>query len=286
MKFLDIKTDFAFKKVFGSEDSKERLISFLNSIVYADESEKIIDLTILDPYNIPKLKGMKDTYVDVKAKLDNDTKVIIEMQILPHEGLEKRILYNMAKNYSSQLVKGDKYQLLNPVIALTIVNFTMFDDLSSCVSRFKLLEKTKFTDYSDDFELIFVELPKFNKELNELVNIEDEWIWFVKNAGSLECIPSEMSPSVKDALETANEANMSEEELELQKQKKDFIYIQDASISLALKKGLEKGREEGKKEAMVEMAISLLDLLDDEMIASKTKLTIQEVRTLRKSSTS
>ena len=56
----------------------------------------IIDLTIEDPYNVPKLQGMKDTSVDVKATLDDKTKVIIEMQILNHDGLESRILYNTA----------------------------------------------------------------------------------------------------------------------------------------------------------------------------------------------
>ncbi len=281
MKFLDIRTDFAFKKVFGSEESKGRLISFLNSIVYDGCAEKIIDLVIVDPYNIPKLEGMKDTYVDVKAELDNGTKVIIEMQVLPHAGFEKRILYNMAKNYSSQLLKGEKYHLLNPVIALTIVDFTMFDDLEGYVNRFKLMDKEKFTNYSDDFELVFVELPKFTKVLSELENIEDEWIWFVKNAGSLEYIPSSVSADVKDAFEIANEANMSIEELDLQQRKKDFIFIQENSITLAHNNGLKQGIEQGKKEAMVEMAISLLDVLDDETIALKTKLSVADINALR-----
>jgi len=93
MKFLDVKTDFAFKKVFGSTDSKDILISFLNSVIEFDNKQKITDLTIVDPYSIPLLKGMKDTYVDVKAELSDKSRVIIEMQVLNHEGFEKRILY-------------------------------------------------------------------------------------------------------------------------------------------------------------------------------------------------
>jgi len=118
MNFLDVKTDYAFKKVFGSENSKEILISFLNAIIYDDSKNKIKDLTIVDPYNIPMIKGVKDTLVDVKAILDDDTKVIIEMQVLNHSGFEKRVLYNAAKNYSIQLDKSEAYHLLNPVIAL------------------------------------------------------------------------------------------------------------------------------------------------------------------------
>ena len=89
MKFLDIKTDFAFKKVFGSVDSKDLLISFLNATIDFENNRKIGDLTIVDPYNIPMLKGMRDTFVDVKAELDDGRRVIIEMQVLNHEGFEK-----------------------------------------------------------------------------------------------------------------------------------------------------------------------------------------------------
>jgi predicted transposase/invertase (TIGR01784 family) len=71
MQFLDIKTDFAFKKVFGSEESKDVLISFLNAIITFDQHETIVDLSIADPYQIPLIKGMKDSYVDIKALLSN-----------------------------------------------------------------------------------------------------------------------------------------------------------------------------------------------------------------------
>jgi len=74
MKFLDVRTDFAFKKVFGSTKSKPSLISFLNSVIDFDGKCEITDLNIVDPYNIPQLKGMKDTFVDVKALLSNNTK--------------------------------------------------------------------------------------------------------------------------------------------------------------------------------------------------------------------
>jgi len=87
-----------------------------------------------------KLKEMKETTVDVKATLTDKTKVIIEMQVLNHDGFESRILYNAAKNYANQLDKGTKYTLLNPVIALTIVNFKMFS-FDKYKSLFRLLEK-------------------------------------------------------------------------------------------------------------------------------------------------
>jgi len=182
MNFLDVKTDYAFKKVFGSENSKKLLISFLNALVYDNKKIKIKDLSIVDPYHNSIITGVKSSFVDVKAILDDDTKVIIEMQVLNHKGFEKRVLYNAAKNYSIQLNKSDDYHLLNPVIALSIVDFNMFDDSLEVITNFKLLEKKQLLNYNDDIELIFVELPKFTKELDNLENIKEQWIYFVKNA--------------------------------------------------------------------------------------------------------
>jgi len=250
MNFLDIKTDFAFKKVFGSEGSKDLLISFLNSVIEFDQQQTITDLTIVDPYSIPLLKGMKDTFVDVKAELSDNTKVIIEMQVLNHEGFEKRVLYNAAKNYSLQLKKGDPYHLLNPVIALTITDFILFKNTDELINNFKLLEKNHFIQYSDDIELIFIELPKFHKTEAELSSIQDKWLYFIKNAGNLDYIPKNLNQELEKAFNIANEANLSEEELELQHKKKDFIYIQKSSIEFATKTGMEQGLEKGLQQGL------------------------------------
>ena len=297
MNFLDVKTDYAFKKVFGSEDSKDKLISFLNAIVYENKKTKIKDLTIVDPYNIPLLDGMKNSFVDVKAILDDDTKVIIEMQVLNHQGFEKRVLYNLAKNYSVQLNKTGDYHLLNPVIALNIVDFIMFKDSSKIITNFKLLEKEEFIDYSDDIELIFVELPKFKKELQELKTIADQWIYFIKNAESLEYIPNNLDKIIQNSLDALNEANLTKDELETQHKRKEFISIQKLAILKAtndglakgleqgiergIKQGIEKGIEKGIEQEKINIAKNLLDILDDEIISLKTGLEVQKIQSLR-----
>ena len=305
MNFLDVKTDYAFKKVFGSVDSKDKLISFLNAIVYENKKIKIKDLTIEDPYNIPLLDGMKNSFIDVKAILDDNTKVIIEMQVLNHQGFEKRVLYNLAKNYSVQLNKAEDYHLLNPVIALNIVDFIMFKDSFKIITNFKLLEKEEFIDYSDDIELIFIELPKFKKELEDLQTIADQWIYFIQNAGSLEYIPKNLDKIIQNSLNVLNEANLTKDELEIQHKRKEFISIQKLAILKAtndgLTKGLEQGVEKGIKQGIekgikqgikqgiekgieqrnIEIAKNLLDILDNETISLKTGLEVKKIENLR-----
>ena len=290
MVFINPKTDFAFKKIFGSEENKDILIGFLNALLYQGRAI-IKDLEILNPYQAPKIKGVKDTYLDVKAQLENGKTVIVEMQVLNVEGFEKRILYNAAKAYSIQLNRGEEYDLLNPVIALTITNFKMFE-FEKMISAFVMKEKELSTDYGDnDLELVFVELPKFKKKLEELETITDNWLYFIKMAKKLDTVPPNMEKiiEINRAFQVAKEANLTPEELEELQQREMFIQDQFNAVKLARRlaleegrsEGLEEGVEKGKKEKEIEIAQQLLSVLDDETISRTTGLSLEEVKKLR-----
>jgi len=281
MRFLDVKTDYAFKKVFGSAESKPILISFLNALIGFPKGREVTDLIIVDPYQIPMLQGMKDTYVDVKATLADGRGVIVEMQVLNVRGFEQRILYNAAKSYSRQLREGEDYTLLNPVIALTLTDFTLFEADTVC-SRFLLLEKERFIQYRDDIELIFFELPKFTKDEAQLATIQDKWLYFIKNAGSLNVVPKVLDEKpIQDAFAIANTAAMSPEDLEQQERRHDFIRLQRGSQAKAFEDGQASGRAEGEQAKALAVARNLLPMLEDAAIAAATGLSEETVARMR-----
>jgi predicted transposase/invertase (TIGR01784 family) len=283
MKFINPKTDFAFKKIFGSEQSHEVLISFLNGLLY-DGVSKIQSLDILNPYQAPRIRGMKDTYLDVKAILQDGTSVIIEMQVLNVEGFEKRILYNAAKAYSTQLGTGEDYTLLNPVIALTITDFTMFDDPDRYRSCFVLKEKDFLLNYPTyDLELVFVELPKFKRSLDELATLMEQWLFFLKNAPKLQSIPTSMGqvPALQQAFTMASTVNLSLEDLEDLEKRERFIHDQRNAIKLAVRQGVAQGVEQGDRRAQARIARELLPLLGDEAISQTTGLSLDDVQVIR-----
>jgi predicted transposase/invertase (TIGR01784 family) len=284
--YINPKTDFAFKKIFGSKESKDILISFLNAILY-NEQDAIQDLIILDPYQAPRIKGIKDSYLDVKATLQDGKTVIIEMQVLNVLGFEKRVLYNAAKAFSIQLGVGEDYTLLNPVIALTITDFEMFAGNDRIISRYRLKEKDDLTDYSDDIELVFVELPKFTKALEELESLVEKWLYFLKSANQLETVPLTMKaiPALNHAFTVAQQSRLSRKELEILEKRQMFLHDNRNAILKAkqdgLKEGQLKGRQEGRQEERLEIARQLLDVLDIETISQKTGLTAAQIQALR-----
>ena len=286
MKFISPKVDYAFKKIFGSEQSKEVLISFLNAIIY--NGDKIIQsLTIANPYNPGQAITLKDTYLDIKAVLANGSVVIIEMQIARVTAFSKRIVYNLSKAYSNQLGIGENYLILNPVIGVTITDFILFNNTPDVINQFVFQEKNKNFEYPDpELQLIFVELPKFKKSLSELTSLSDKWIYFLKEAASLDNIPNNLGDvsEIELALNIANQAKMTVEELEVVERRGIMLQDEKGRITYAAEQGEEKGREKGRLQEAIALVMRLLNKRFGEVpevISTKVeRLPLQELENL------
>ena len=130
----------------------------------------------------------------------------------------KRVSYNLTKAYANQLIKAKHHLRLKPVIAVTITDFILFQDKEKVINKFVFKEKEEnFEVLDQEFQLIFVELPKFKKILSELTSLSDKWIYFLKEANSLDSIPKSLEEvsEIELALNLANQANMTVDELRL-----------------------------------------------------------------------
>ena len=252
MRFIDPKIDFAFKKIFGSSDSKDILINFLNAILY--EAQPLIeDLEIIDSQPENPTLGVQETRLDVKATINGDRIALVEIQLINVPSFGNRVLYNAAKSYSQQLTGKDRYERLKTVISVKIADFEMFENQPEFMSRFVFQEKEQQLECPDTaIELVFIELPKFSKELAALETTADQWIYFIKNTSTLETVPETMSavPEIQKAFKIAREDNFTQEELrELQKQE---LWIQDQQIAIEI------AREQVTKTAQLSLILRQL----------------------------
>jgi predicted transposase/invertase (TIGR01784 family) len=266
MKFVDIKNDVAFRKIFGNENKKEGLISFLNAVLFQDYN-KIVDVDILTPFQLPEIKGGKVTIVDVKAKDQNGRTFIIEMQVAEADGFDSRVLYYASKSYSAQIQRGDEYEKLKPIFFIGILNFSATEN-PSYLSRHKVTDTETGQQFIKDIEFNFIELPKFNKKSNELETIIEQWIYFIKNAENLEVIPENISDKgLMSAYEEASKHNWTQEELDAY----DYAFMREQD---------EKGRitkvqkDFGRK--LIKRGFANIDIVED------TGLTNEQIEDLRK----
>jgi predicted transposase/invertase (TIGR01784 family) len=249
MKFIDPRIDFAFKKIFGGEDTKDILANFIESLLGLSGNKKLKNITILDPFSAPRVKGLKISIIDVKCTDLSGVSYIVEMQVKKTKAFFKRIQYNAAKTYANQIAKGEDYPKLNQVIAITITGFTLFEELDAYVTRHATRETETGKEYLSEIIYYVVELSKFEKKIEIPDNVLDKWIWFIKYASEIEEIPNNMKEEVfVHAFEKARVANMSPLELEYYDKASMAIADEIGALELAKEEGEEKGRKEGIKE--------------------------------------
>ncbi len=283
MTFADPKNDLAFKKIFGDENHKDILISFLNATLDFKNQKAIVDVTLANPYQVPRIPELKETILDIKATNKEGENFIVEMQKKDLGDFTKRSLYYTSKAYVAQLPKGNNYTILKKVYFIGILNFNIFEN-ENYVSRHLIINQETNTQDLDDFEFTFIELPKFNKELNELNSILDKWIYFLKNASTFTMIPKEYHTikEFKTAFDIVTQTAWNAKELEVYEYMalKEFDEIN--ALMTAERKGMERGLEKGMENKTLEIAKNSISKgLDNETISIITGLDEEVVQSLR-----
>jgi predicted transposase/invertase (TIGR01784 family) len=215
MKFADVKNDIAFRKIFGNENRSETLISFLNAVLGFEGEDKIETVTILNPYQLPKLRGGKVSILDVRATDQRKQQFIVEMQVAEQIGFGKRVLYYLSKAYVSQIKRADQYRKLKPTYFIGILGDFSHTKNPHYISRSRILDIDTGEPTLTDVEFNFIELQKFNKKLTELRSLSDKWIYFIKNAADLRVIPTDLDDEgLLSAYEEANQQTWTQEEID------------------------------------------------------------------------
>lgn len=267
MRFADIKNDVAFRKIFGNKKKTICLISFLNAVLGLEGSNRVVKVTLIDPYLVPRIKGEKASIIDVRATDMRGRQFIIEMQIADKKGFVKRVQYYTAKDYSLQILKGDEYVLLNPTYFIGILNFP-FGNNPSYYTKHLTTDQETGEHLLADMQYAFIQLTKFKKKEKDLVTMVDKWAYFLKNASKLKLIPENTDDEgLKEAYEEAEMFNWSKEML--------MSYTVAGMREQDARGELEKAKDDG-----IEMVARNL-LAEGSMVSSVskvTKLSIEDVQ--------
>ena len=249
MQFIDPRTDYAFKRIFGSKEGRGPLISMLNAVMGLEGDRAVTEVTIDNPYQPPPVVGLKRSFLDVKAQDAQGTRYLIEMQVEPVREFAKRIVYNASKAYVGQLASGKEYWTLTQVVAITFCDFVMFDEFEHYLSNHRVREEMTSRAYLDEVRYYFVELPKFHLAEEELSTALERWCFFLKHAGSLDHMPLSLAAEpFATALHIAERSNLTPQEWAEYDEAAVHLQDQKGKIEYALEKGLTLGRQEGREE--------------------------------------
>jgi len=290
-RYIDPFTDFGFKWLFGTEENKELLISFLNDLL--DIEDKIVDI---EYRNLEKL-GLniidRKAIFDVFCTDEKNNNFIVELQRSKQKYFKDRSVYYTSFPIQEQSKRGDWDYELKKVYFVGILEFNMVENEhnDNYLTKVQLCDTATNEPFYEKLTYYYIEMPKFKKSEEELSNHLDYWLYTLSNINNLDKIPQSFKDDklIHQAFDVAEFLALpKEQQFSYQQDLKarlDYKNVMDYAKEMAKEEGLQEGLKEGKevglKEAKIDIAKNLLDILDDEIISLKTGLSIDLINKLR-----
>ncbi|MBM2815020.1 MAG: hypothetical protein HW421_1782 [Ignavibacteria bacterium] len=287
-KYINPFTDFGFKKLFGEEINKDLLKDFLNELL-KEEQGQIKELTYLKTEHLGVTDLDRRAIFDLYCENERGEKFIVELQKSKQNFFKDRTVYYSTFPIREQAKRADWNFELKAVYTIAILDF-VFDADKNEPEKFRY--DVKLTDietkkiFYDKLTFIYLEMPKFNKSIDELETRFDKWLYVIKNLNRLDRIPDKLREKIFEKLfESAEIAKFTpdqvysyEDSLKFYRDLKNSLdTAMEEGIEKGMEKGIEKGMEKEKKDIAIKALIKGISIKD---ISELTGLSEEEISKL------
>ena len=294
-KYADLLDDEVFKLVFGRESTKGVMIEFLNQVI---PDRTIVDLEFIDKEMHPVERDSKGTVYDMFCRTDDGSRIIVEVQRRKQPFYPERAIYYSTFQIQRQVEAGAEYYDFLPVYVVSILNFRIDEDLNNdqVMSVYRIYEEKSRRLLTNRVTFIFLELDKFQKQLDELDGSVLEGMYFCfKNMTTLEERPEilkhEVFGKIFEVSELLNMDNVTRlkvlnkmtTERDLRNQMR---YFKETTLAEGREQGIAEGREqgiaEGRAEGLAEAVRKMLAAgIAAQTIADALGITVEECESYR-----
>jgi len=291
-RYINPFTDYGFKKLFGEEPNKDLLLDFPNVLLQEEQGE-IKSLTYLKNEHLGTGELDRKAIFDLYCENEKGEKFIVELQKTKQNFFKDRTVYYSTFPIREQAKRADWKYELQAVYTIAILDF-VFEEDKPDTNKFRYDIKLTDTEtkevFYDKLTFIYLEMPKFNKTVEELESRFDKWLYVIRNLNRLDKVPDKLRERVFEKLfATAEIAKFPPDQV--RSYEDSLKYYRDMKNSLdtakeeGLQEGREIGREEGKEIGREEKAIEIArELLKNnvslEVISSSTGLTRDQIESL------
>jgi predicted transposase/invertase (TIGR01784 family) len=247
---LNPLNDYLFIKVMGEKGDEVQLLGFLNAVLGRNEKDRLASVEILENKTFSaEAIGDKSSILDVRAALQDGTKVNIEVQLRNLGNMDRRSLFYWSREFVKSLKAGQDYLELPNVIAINIVNFE-FLETENFHAVFHLREdKENALVLTNALEIHFVDMVKYRKLrrkdiLNEPLH---RWLAWLDEGSPPELISEviSMDSAIQEADERMVYVSGDDEAIRAYEMRQMALSDLTSMKNYARKKGLSEGREQG-----------------------------------------
>lgn len=195
--YVNLMSDFGFKRVFGDPEYKDLLISFLNALF---QGEIVVDDVVYDNVEtIPMSEERRGLRYDIYCRTPDESDYkkasrhfIIEMQNENQAHFQERAIFYTSYAIYRQGEKGNQFDFsLVPVIGIFVMAFDWGKEKKNerMVERKGYLDLDTHEQFCDKVRMYFIKLPLAKKNAEECVTDIDKWTYCIKNLENMDTIP-------------------------------------------------------------------------------------------------
>ena len=235
-KLLNPMLDYVFKRIFGRVGNEEITKDLLGTIM----KEKIEEIELdKNPILERDLLVDKLGILDIRTKVNKDTNINIEIQVVDKYNIEKRLLFYWSKLYSKSIRQGQDYNKLEKTVVILFSNYELenLKNIDKYITKWNIREEEYYrTILTNALEIYIIEMPKVKKNKQE--NKLDKWLKFIKNPGEIDM--NEENKAIKKAKEVLEEISQDEHEQYLADLREKYILDRNSMLNGARKEGKEE----------------------------------------------
>ena len=255
---ITLRNDYAFKRVFGTEENKDVLQDFLECILDIPP-ETIAGLELLDKEFHKELLSERLGILDIKLRLKDGTFVDIEIQNNWHFDFPERTLYYWSKMYNENIKQGQDYTKLPKCITINLIG-KGFDKNKRLHNKYLVLEQDTKEPLVSKLEIHILNLEKArvlekgqckDNKTKRLLN----WLKFIETDNpEVREVLAENSEIMKKANTAISVMEMSPRDKWLYDSRMKYEHDRASCISEGYRQGLERGLDKGAYQKALETA--------------------------------
>ncbi len=251
-RYVNLLTDWAFRRVFGRECHKDLLIHFLNATL--DGQESIVDLTYQPNEHMGDAIEERRVVFDLLCKTSDGRSILVELQQAKQAYFKDRTLFYATWPIQNQGVRGEWDYKMNPVYVISILNFEIDPEDQRLLSCKVLCDTETHRIWYEKLRFYYVSCLNLPDKPCSQYTLLEKWAYLIRNLAKLQERPPEFDEEVYRHLFAICEIpNFSEKEI--QEYGTNLTEYEDMKglIEFTRQESLEMGKELDKFEVIQNM---------------------------------
>lgn len=260
--------DIGAKLMFNEEIVRKCFISAALKIPL----KKIRSARLVNSHLLRRFRNDKEGIVDIEIELNDDTIILIEIQVAEYQCWDGRSLYYLSKAFIDTISRGQDYSKLKRCISINVLDFNLLQT-GNCHTEFKWRD-AQGNGYTDLQEIHIIEI---NKETEQDPAIR-EWVelFRCRKKEELEMLKARTeNPGIRTAIDVLREMSLSK------MIKAEWDYRQKQWRDRRAREGFvyDQGKAEGIEQgivAMIDMCQKLGYLKETTILTIRDKFSLSE----------